>query len=160
MPAEPKAVQIGGYTYIIQQLPATKCVKWQARLGAVFAPIIKEAGESLNLQGDSLLDTQIDVNSVVKALTNGVAGLIGQIEKIDPKMTILFDLLELVTVRKDRTDEMQLTVACVNLHFGNGAHQAPVTDMYKVAYEVIKANHFLPIPDIGGLAKSLKQKTP
>jgi hypothetical protein len=93
-------------------------------------------------------------------LTNGVAGLIGQIEKIDPKMTILFDLLELVTVRKDRTDEMQLTEAGVDLHFGNGAHQAPVADMYKVAYEVIKANHFLPIPDIGGLAKSLKQKTP
>ena len=159
MPVEPIAVQVGGYTYLIEQLPATKCAKWQARLGRVFAPVIKEAGESLNLQGDDFLNTKIDVNSVVKALTSGLAGLIDQIEKLDPNMYILFDLLELAPVRKDRTDEMQLTEAGVDIHFGHGKHQAPVSDMYKVAYEVVKANHFLPIPDIGALAKSLKAKT-
>lgn len=159
MPTEPIAVQVGAYTYIIQQLPATKCTKWQARLGRLFAPIIKEAGESLNIEGDNILDARLDVNSVIKALTGGLAGLIEQIEKLDPEMLILLDLLELATVRKDRTDEMQLTEAGVDIHFGNAKHQAPVSDMYKVAYEVIKANHFLPIPDIGTLVKSFKAKT-
>ena len=146
---EPATVTIGQYTYQLTRLPATKCIAWQVRLFGVLAPLLRELGA--NPDGASVLDT-----NVLSGLTSGVASIIEQMSSADPELTIITDLLALATVRHGRGDELKLnTEAAIDMHFGQEQHRAPITDMYLVAWEVAKANHFLP-PQLTGILKQAR----
>ena len=150
---EPTTATIGSHTYQLTRLPATDCMKWQARLLRVLSPLLRELGASVDTS-KGLMDANIA--SALGGLTAGVAAVVEQVQQADPDLKLVTDLLALATVRHGRGDLLKLdTPAAIDLHFGHDEPRAPITDMYLVAYEVVKANHFLP-PQLTGVLKAAR----
>ena len=133
----PVVVKVGSFNYEVTLLKAIQANQWRIKLAKIASPLLRELGASVE-GGTGLQESSI---SLVKGFAGGIASIIELLPEND---TTVVDLLGLATVRKGKGEDMQLTTDGVDIHFGQGSNQAPLDDMYLLAWEVIKANGFLP----------------
>jgi hypothetical protein len=141
MPIQTIEKQIDGHSIQIVQFVPTTGFKIKARLlrlvlpalGSLFGP---DSGTLTKKDIQGLLDSDIDVAKAATALA-------GSLDDEDALLKLLLDLLS--TTKIDNHD-------FVTQKIFNEVFVADYMLAYKVAWEVVKANNFFAIPNIGGLS--------